>query len=67
MRYLISTPVVLERSESITPALSSTDHTWMLTRRSEDETPVAAPAPAAGEPLDLNGALALVLKKASGS
>ena len=33
--------------------------------RSEEETPAAAePAPAAGEPLDLNGALALVLKKA---
>ena len=33
---------------------------------SEEETPAAAApaAPAAGEPLDLNGALALVLKKA---
>lgn len=31
----------------------------------EEETPAAAPAaPAPGEPLDLNGALALVLKKA---
>ncbi|KAK9790128.1 hypothetical protein WJX73_000145 [Symbiochloris irregularis] len=35
-----------------------------MSDKSEDETPVAAPAPAAGEPLDLNGALALVLKKA---